>query len=95
MDEKVFPDAHQFNPERFLDGKGNVLLKREELIPFSMGKRSCLGESLARMELFLIFASLLQKFHFKPSHEESLPTLVPNVGFIRSCKNYQCFVVEA
>lgn len=30
------------------------------------GRRVCLGESLARMELFLFFSSLLQHFHFTP-----------------------------
>ncbi|XP_063965202.1 cytochrome P450 2J5-like isoform X2 [Lytechinus pictus] len=56
------PDA--FEPERFLIQKGEVV-KRDELIFFSTGRRVCLGEQLARMETFLGFTSLLQRFTFK------------------------------
>ncbi|KAH7691432.1 CBN-CYP-33C11 protein, partial [Aphelenchoides avenae] len=57
----IFPEPTRFNPDRFIDEGGN--LKRvDELIPFSIGKRQCLGESLARMELFLFVANLFNQF---------------------------------
>ncbi|XP_035672746.1 vitamin D(3) 25-hydroxylase-like [Branchiostoma floridae] len=49
-------------PERFLDVEGNVINKPESFVPFSGGRRVCLGEQLARMELFLFFSTLLQSF---------------------------------
>ena len=58
---QIFPDPYSFKPERFLDESGN-LKKIEEHIPFSIGKRQCMGEGLARMELFLLISNLFNQF---------------------------------
>ena len=63
-DPKYWKEPHKFNPNRFIDGKGK-LIKNDALIPFSVGPRTCAGEPLARMELFLIFANMLQRFTFE------------------------------
>ncbi|KJH40030.1 hypothetical protein DICVIV_14057, partial [Dictyocaulus viviparus] len=57
----VFPSPLTFDPCRFIDGDGKMK-KIEELVPFSIGKRQCLGEGLARMELFLFISNLLNHF---------------------------------
>ena len=36
------------------------------LLHLFAGRRQCLGEQLARMELFLYFATLLHRFQFQP-----------------------------
>ncbi|XP_060581281.1 cytochrome P450 2B4-like isoform X3 [Ruditapes philippinarum] len=63
MDTKYFSNPEKFDPDRFLDGHGN-LLKNEALLPFSTGPRVCIGEPLARMELFLVFVYLIKRFNF-------------------------------
>ncbi|XP_011674523.1 cytochrome P450 2J6 [Strongylocentrotus purpuratus] len=62
--EELWKDSDAFKPDRFLTEDGK-LIKREELIFFSVGRRVCLGEQLARMETFLGFTSLLHRFTFK------------------------------
>jgi cytochrome P450 len=79
FDEKVWGDPENFRPERFLDASGDPK-KSDSLVPFSTGKRVCLGESLARDELFLFSTHLFQKFKASPA--EKLPNLEPNVGVI-------------
>ncbi|CAH1992971.1 unnamed protein product [Acanthoscelides obtectus] len=57
-----FEEPHIFRPERFIrDGKISV---PENLIPFGFGKHRCLGETLARANVFLFIAAMLQKFTF-------------------------------
>uniref|UniRef100_A0A2K5EEI6 Cytochrome P450 family 2 subfamily J member 2 n=1 Tax=Aotus nancymaae TaxID=37293 RepID=A0A2K5EEI6_AOTNA len=66
--EWATPDT--FNPEHFLEN--GQFKKREAFMPFSIGKRACLGEQLARSELFIFFTSLVQKFTFRPPDNEKL-----------------------
>ncbi|XP_072030469.1 cytochrome P450 2U1-like [Amphiura filiformis] len=85
-DERIWKEAESFKPERFLDSDGKVN-RREELIPFSIGKRRCLGEQLALMELFLIFTHLLHTFSFRLP-EGAQPNLEPEMGLNRVPKEY-------
>ncbi|XP_038077368.1 cytochrome P450 2J6-like isoform X2 [Patiria miniata] len=64
FDPTIWEDPTAFRPERFLDPDGK-LVSREELNPFGIGRRICLGEHLARMELFIFFTRLLHHFTFK------------------------------
>ncbi|XP_071999885.1 cytochrome P450 2K1-like [Engystomops pustulosus] len=62
-DKTQFEKPDEFYPSHFLDSKGDFLNK-EAFMPFSAGRRACAGETLARMELFIFFTTLLQKFTF-------------------------------
>ncbi|XP_066452098.1 cytochrome P450 2C5-like [Eleutherodactylus coqui] len=78
-DKKHFVRADEFYPEHFLDSSGNFV-RKEAFMPFSAGKRSCAGESLAKMELFIFFTRLLQNFTFQAPLGVTLD-LTPASGF--------------
>ena len=82
-DPEIWDDPDAFRPQRFLDEGGNfVPSKADHFLPFSAGRRACLGESLARLELFLLLALLLHSFKFENPRGCDLPTLEPVVGLV-------------
>ncbi|XP_039590490.1 cytochrome P450 2J2-like [Polypterus senegalus] len=75
FDKNEWETPDSFNPRHFLDASG-AFVRKEAFMPFSAGQRICLGENLAKMELFLFFTSLLQKFTF-----HSPAGVEPSFGF--------------
>ncbi|XP_060793759.1 cytochrome P450 2B4-like [Neoarius graeffei] len=68
MDKEYWKHPDTFNPENFLDENGQFC-KNESFLAFSLGPRVCLGESLARTELFIFFTSLVQRLRFSWPHD--------------------------
>ena len=52
MDPDIFEHPETFNPDRFLDASGEFVAPKE-FVPFSIGRRHCIGMQLAKWELFL------------------------------------------
>ena len=50
----------------------------------SPGRRACLGESLARMELFLFLSAMVQRFIFLPPEDGEMPSLQGILGMTLS-----------
>lgn len=72
--------------ERFLEGGG---ASTRDLIPFGGGARLCLGETVAKMELFLFTAYLLRDFNFIPSEgKASLPDLRGVASVVLKVKSF-------
>ena len=86
-------DGDRFRPDRFLDGDGNVL-KNKHFIPFSIGKRQCLGETLAKTELFLFFTGLVQQYKFLPEVEGVYPPEESTFGVTLSPKPFKIKLVN-
>jgi hypothetical protein len=61
----LFPQPHQFLPERFL-GKGSY----PGYLPFSKGPRSCIGQDLAIIESKVILVLTLRKFNIRACYED-------------------------
>ncbi|XP_015271998.1 PREDICTED: cytochrome P450 2J2-like, partial [Gekko japonicus] len=80
VDPKQWETPEKFNPNHFLDKDGNFVV-REGFLPFGAGARVCLGEQLARIELFVFFTSLMRAFTFKFPEGVKDHNLEPVVGF--------------
>uniref|UniRef100_A0A914QLN5 Cytochrome P450 n=1 Tax=Panagrolaimus davidi TaxID=227884 RepID=A0A914QLN5_9BILA len=93
-DEKIFQEPHKFKPERFIDDANAELKKIDELVPFSIGKRQCLGESLARMELFLFVANFYNLYKVTPIDPSNLPSLEKIPGVTIQPKQFSCNFIK-
>ena len=60
-DEKYWDKPNDFIPERFLENGKYLTTRPTAFIPFSYGRRVCLGEKLAIADLFLVLVRFLQK----------------------------------
>ena len=81
-------DGEVFRPERFLDSEGGVV-KHERWVPFSLGRRQCLGETLARMQLFLFFSALLHRFSLLSAGAGAGPEEAWQLGLTAPPKPFQ------
>uniref|UniRef100_A0A665TXT8 Uncharacterized protein n=1 Tax=Echeneis naucrates TaxID=173247 RepID=A0A665TXT8_ECHNA len=92
FDKSTWETPYTFNPGHFLNKEGKFV-KQAAFIPFSLGKRACLGENLARMELFLFFTSFMQRFTFSmpPGME---PVFKPQVGVTLKPSEYEICITQ-
>ncbi|XP_055631207.1 probable cytochrome P450 305a1 [Toxorhynchites rutilus septentrionalis] len=89
MDSNHWGDPEIFRPERFLDAD-NKIINTERLTPFGLGRRRCLGESLARACMFTFFVGILQKFTLiKPTNCNADPSIKLLPGITLSPKPYK------
>ncbi|XP_045473904.1 cytochrome P450 18a1 [Harmonia axyridis] len=87
MDPALWDEPEKFNPSRFVNAEGKVV-KPEFFLPFGVGRRVCLGEIMARMELFLFFSNFIHSFDVSVPEDEPLPSLTGIAGITISPKHY-------
>jgi cytochrome P450 len=94
IDPVYFDAPTSFRPERFIDTASGQFQKCDKVIPFSVGKRSCLGESLGRATIFLYLASFLQKCKFcVPNGERCSQTIEASICGFRDPLPFNCCVI--
>lgn len=71
MDPDIYMEPEQFRPERFIrDGKFTIT---DTFMQFGIGQRMCIGNLLARMELFLFFSNIMNNYEFRMPEGEDIP----------------------
>jgi cytochrome P450 family 110 len=73
--EDLYPNAQQFEPERFLERQYSA----SEYFPFGGGSRRCLGYALALLEMKLVLATILPKYHLALAEDK--PVKLQRRGF--------------
>nr|QCF59602.1 CYP1 [Lutjanus argentimaculatus] len=88
-DPELWKDPSSFNPDRFLSADGTEVnrLEGEKVMVFGMGKRRCIGEVIARNEVYLFLAIIIQKLHFQAVPGEPLD-MTPEYGL--TMKHKRC-----
>lgn len=67
-DTGFWREPHVFDPTRFLAEDGRPE-RKDAFLPFGLGKRICIGESLAKTQMFVFVTELLKRFTFTVPEE--------------------------
>jgi len=87
-DDRHFSHPECFEPYRFLDLKGQLRGDRCSLvIPFNTGPRTCAGNAVTKVVIFLLVSSLLQKFELRSA--KNLVDLRPLPGPILAPDSFE------
>ncbi|XP_061109233.1 steroid 17-alpha-hydroxylase/17,20 lyase [Conger conger] len=86
-DPQQWEQPEKFMPERFLDSEGQRF-SPPYFLPFGAGPRVCMGEALAKLELFLFSSWLLQRFTFSLPPGVPLPDLQGRFGVVLQPLSY-------
>uniref|UniRef100_A0A131Z5N1 Cytochrome P450 n=1 Tax=Rhipicephalus appendiculatus TaxID=34631 RepID=A0A131Z5N1_RHIAP len=72
-EKKLWKNPDEFDPSRFLNPDGTAQTTRPEgLLSFSVGRRTCPGENMALVEVFLYLTTLLQQFRILPEDDKQI-----------------------
>ncbi|XP_061692184.1 steroid 17-alpha-hydroxylase/17,20 lyase isoform X2 [Syngnathoides biaculeatus] len=94
-DEKEWKNPDLFDPGRFLNSEGTGLINpSSSYLPFGAGVRVCLGEALAKMELFIFLSWILQRFTFSTPPGQPPPDLEGKFGVVLQPVKYKVELSE-
>ena len=71
-DPNYWEEPNKFMPERFIHPEGHYYVPNSSYMPFSVGKRVCMGERLAKKEIFLFLCYLIKHFKFEKLRSDKI-----------------------
>jgi cytochrome P450 len=66
QDPRVYRDPGRFDPDRWTP-ELRAARRRGEFVPFGSGRRMCIGDAYARMEIAVATATILQRWRLRPA----------------------------
>lgn len=94
LSRNLWIDPDVFKPQRFLNENGELNKSLiEKVLIFGMGLRKCLGEEVARNEIFVILTTILQQLRLEKLLEEQLD-ITPVYGLSMTPKPYRICVSQ-
>lgn len=75
--EKYWDKPKEFNPDRFINKSGSEPTIKKNIphfLPFSIGKRTCIGQNLVRGFGFIMLANILQKYDVSCKNLDTIKT---------------------
>ena len=91
-DPEAWDNVDQFIPERYLDDNGKMGPKPKNWLPFSAGIRMCIGESVARPKLHLLFAGLLQRYTWHAEQGKELDMTHEMTSLVCRAKDHKLVI---
>lgn len=85
MSPELWNEPEKFQPERFINSEGRIV-KPEYFLPFSGGRRSCMGNKMVQLISFATITSLFQSYSLK-----KLPGVQYKVGIGDLALPYQTY----
>ena len=64
-------NSNTFDPDRWLDSNPQLPILKQMFMPFSAGKRSCIGQNMAMFQLRILTAHFIHYFDFELMSEPS------------------------
>jgi len=87
-------DPEAFRPERFITDGGKLdQTKISHVMTFGLGRRRCVGEAFARLQVFVVFSTLMQRCRFV-NPRDVVYDLDPVPGLVYSPKDFLVIVKE-
>ena len=69
-DDKFYPNADKFLPERWIRGcPQHQKVDPYANLPFGHGPRACIGQRFARLELYMVAFKIIQQYRLEYHHE--------------------------
>ncbi|XP_071110228.1 steroid 17-alpha-hydroxylase/17,20 lyase-like [Haliotis cracherodii] len=91
-DPKYFPEPEVFKPERHIDANG-VVTRPKSFLPFGVGPRLCVGDTMVRVGVFMFFTTIMQNYTITPVEVGSPPPFNSRLRIVRRLEPYQVLLV--